>query len=96
MAKYATIKITNVHMRMRRKVRCSVGQGELFINRAKTKARIVDGLQAVHNYYCEEGEEFDLVTIQAAVKGLRLTLALSSIQQDRVNRTAKRKERKAA
>jgi hypothetical protein len=75
---------------MRARVRVKVGQGVLFLNRKRDKARIVDGQQCVHNYYAPEGEVYDLALIQRQVGAMRLTVSVDAKAQAKIANSKKK------
>lgn len=78
-----TVKSVTVDMNLRaihdlRKYwmpRLKRGQAALFVNVARDKARLLDAMGGVHNYYADNGEVFDVRTIQQKVGALRLRLS---------------------
>lgn len=59
-------------------VRCGAGEAWLYINKARTIARLVDTTHSIHGYYAPKGEVFDLPKLQAMVAAFRLRLAAPS------------------
>lgn len=55
-------------------VRCRAGEAWLFVNRARTIARLVDTTHSIHSYYAPKGEVFDLPKLQLMVAAMRLRL----------------------
>lgn len=55
-------------------VHCRAGEAWLFVNRARTIARLVDVTHSIHGYYAPKGEVFDLPKLQAMVAAFRLRL----------------------
>lgn len=80
---HAHVRVTRIHRdtdlravhKTRTRTVLSPGEAELFLNRAKTIARLIDSVQAVHNYYAPKGEEFDTVLLNDMVRaGLNVML----------------------
>ena len=85
--------ITDVDMRPTRalisgrfKVISRLGRGQiaLLVNRACTIARFIDSEKTIHTMYAEEGESFDINTIEDMVKKRPLALGVNVVRNPKV------------
>jgi len=85
--------ITDVDMRPTRalisgrfKVINKLGRGQiaLLVNRSCTIARFIDSEKTIHTMYADEGEAFDLATIEDMVKKRTLAIGVSVVRNPNV------------
>jgi hypothetical protein len=60
------------------------GQIALLVNRACTIARFIDSEKTIHTMYADEGEQFDLNTIEDMVKKRTLAIGVSVVRNPKV------------
>jgi hypothetical protein len=60
------------------------GQVVLLLNRACTMARFVDCERTIHTMYCDEGESFDVPTIETMVRERTLAIGVDVVRNRNV------------